>query len=395
MKSTLQKTAMICIATAQSAANILPIMTRKPDHVVIVQSAKMICQAKRLKHWLENFGGYSSEQIKTYEGLPDSDVNSLSEYALNLRGDLENNLPDYRLILNATGGNKLMTLAFVDVFRDVSIEIIYTDTENDTLEVIEPKKRQPESVPSIFTIESYLASQGYIARKADSEDEDWCANARRRKSLTKWLADHIDRMIKNDGSGLLPQINRLIHREVLDINGGLKSPKDYQELSYVSRRDHELLKRLSEESILSWTAGDEKKIQFTSQSQPGTWGGAGWKSMFGTSPGTRELSAWQQGWISWLNNNGRMMFAMSWTWLLCIITDYCWWNAKRARFRKNNGTLRLSTNWIAWPAMREVCSVNVCWSVRYLWIMKGKMVRKSKSAPELEATILMYCNIRN
>nr|MDT0252513.1 DUF1887 family CARF protein [Endozoicomonas sp.] len=81
---------------------------------------------------------------------------------------------------------------------------------------------------------------------------------------TKWLADNIDRVVKSDGSGFLPQINGLIHRDVLDANGGLKSSRDYQELSYVSRRDHELLKRLSEEGILSWTAGDEKKIQFTS-----------------------------------------------------------------------------------------------------------------------------------
>ncbi|WP_257266088.1 Card1-like endonuclease domain-containing protein [Endozoicomonas sp. ONNA2] len=257
-------TLMVCIASAQSAANLLPVVVRRPDRVVIIQSDKMARQANELKCWLNSYANYQPEQLEIHDGLPDSGINRLAEYALNLRGALEESWPEYRLILNATGGNKLMALAFVDVFRDDNIEIIYTDTDHDILEVIEPKDQPAEPISAVFNIPSYLASQGYLARKTDSDDEQWCANALRRKALTKWLVEHIDRLIKNDGSGFLPQINGIIHSDVLDQNQQLRSPKDYQQLNYVSLRDHQVLRRLTDEGIIAWTADDAHKIQFPS-----------------------------------------------------------------------------------------------------------------------------------
>lgn len=254
-------TLMVCIASAQSAANILPVAARRPDRVVIVQSEKMLRKAEELKDWLTTHGNYQPEQLDIRDGLPDSGINRLAEYALDLRGELEESWPGYRLVFNATGGNKLMALAFVDVFRDDNIEIIYTDTDHDVLEVIEPKRQPAEHIPAVFNIPSYLASQGYLARKTDSDDEQWCANALRRKQLTKWLVEHIDTLIKNDGSGFLPQINGIIHDEVLDRNQQLRSPKDYQQLRYVKR---DVLRRLHDEGILAWTADDAEKIQFPS-----------------------------------------------------------------------------------------------------------------------------------
>ena len=257
-------TLMVCIASAQSAANILPIAARRPDRVVIVQSQKMVRKAEELKEWLTTHGNYQPEQLAIRDGLPDSGINRLAEYALDLRGELEESWPEHRLIFNATGGNKLMALAFVDVFRDDNIEIIYTDTEHDVLEVLEPKDKPAEQIPAVFNIPSYLASQGYLARKTASDDENWCANALRRKPLTKWLVENIDSLIKNDGSGFLPQVNGIIHNEVLDRNQQLRSPQDYQELNYVSYRDHQVLRRLNDDGILAWTADDDKKIQFPS-----------------------------------------------------------------------------------------------------------------------------------
>ena len=257
-------TLMVCIASAQSAANILPVVARRPERVIIVQSEKMVRQAEELKHWLTTHADFQPEQLGIRDGLPDSGINRLAEYALDLRGELEEFRPEYRLIFNATGGNKLMALAFVDVFRDDNIEIIYTDTDHDVLEVLEPKDQPAEHIPAVFNIPSYLASQGYLARKTDSDDENWCANALRRKPLTKWLVENIDSLIKNDGSGLLPQINGIIHNVVLDRNQQLRSPKDYQELNYVSYRDHQVLHRLTDEGILVWTADDDQKIQFPS-----------------------------------------------------------------------------------------------------------------------------------
>ncbi|MGI2029374.1 Card1-like endonuclease domain-containing protein [Endozoicomonas acroporae] len=257
-------TLMVCIASAQSAANILPVVARRPERVVIIQSEKMARQANELKYWLNRYADYQPEQLEIHDGLPDSGISQLAEYALDLRGALEESWPEYRLILNATGGNKLMALAFVDVFRDDNIEIIYTDTDHDILEVIEPKDQPAEPIPAVFNIPSYLASQGYLARKTDSDDEQWCANALRRKALTKWLVEHIDSLIKNDGSGFLPQINGIIHRDVLDQNQQLRSPKDYQQLRYVISRDHQVLRRLTDEGIIAWTADDAQKIQFPS-----------------------------------------------------------------------------------------------------------------------------------
>lgn len=254
-------TLMVCIASAQSAANILPIAARRPDRVVIVQSQKMARKAEELKEWLTTHGNYQPEQLAIRDGLPDSGIKQLAEYALDLRGDLEESWPEHRLIFNATGGNKLMALAFVDVFRDDNIEIIYTDTEHDVLELLEPKDQPAQRIPAVFNIPSYLASQGYLARKTASDDENWCANALQRKPLTKWLVENIDSLIESDGSGFLPAINKIIHEEVLDRNQQLRSPKDYQQLRYVKRS---VLRPLADKGILAWTADDAEKIQFPS-----------------------------------------------------------------------------------------------------------------------------------
>ena len=46
------QTLMVCIASAQSAANILPVVAHRPGRVVIVQSDRMARQANELKDWL-------------------------------------------------------------------------------------------------------------------------------------------------------------------------------------------------------------------------------------------------------------------------------------------------------------------------------------------------------
>ncbi|MCW7552283.1 DUF1887 family CARF protein [Endozoicomonas gorgoniicola] len=256
-------TVMVCIATQQNAANILPVMTVRPDVVVVAVSGEMKARGDALKQWLQKHGDYRPEHIVLKQDLPSHGVNRITDYALNLLIDLKDQWSDYRLILNATGGNKLMTLAFVDVFRQEGVEqILYADTDHDVLEVVEPAKTPSIPISSTFTIAGYLDAQDRIARQPDSDKEPWCDKANERKALTKWLVEHIQDLMQEQGGGILPQLNKAA-ANALDKNGGLKPNEHLQTLNYVGYHGKRILKKLKEEGIFEWSEERPETLYFS------------------------------------------------------------------------------------------------------------------------------------
>jgi hypothetical protein len=122
------------------------------------------------------------------KGLPSSGMAALRDYATEVAIGLEDG--DGPVVLNATGGNKLMALAFVEVFRDLldSVEVIYTDTEHGRIESLTDRDCPTRGMRDVLDIPTYLGAYGMTFRTAQSDDEGWRANVGERKPLTKWLA---------------------------------------------------------------------------------------------------------------------------------------------------------------------------------------------------------------
>jgi len=122
----------ICLVSAQLLPNLIPLLTEPPEAVQLVVTEPMKKQAERFKKILRQ---QAIQIIEPDQNCPDSGLNEILEQALELAAQLEERYPGQRFILNATGGNKLMALGFVRVFRDyLSAEIIYVDTQNTQIE---------------------------------------------------------------------------------------------------------------------------------------------------------------------------------------------------------------------------------------------------------------------
>ncbi|WP_448216493.1 Card1-like endonuclease domain-containing protein [Endozoicomonas sp. 2B-B] len=256
------KTLMVCIASKQNAANILPVMTMKPDIVVLAVSEEMKSASESLEQWFQTHGYFHREQVICRPGLPSQGIESISEYALELLINIEEQWPEHKVILNTTGGNKLMTLGIVDAFRQGGVNnIIYADTQHSVLEVIEPAKTAPVSIPSVFNIESYLAGNDRIARKAKSDDQAWCDLAMERKPLTKWLGNNIDKLLTEKKRGILRQINIAASR-ALEGGEAIKPYENQQELGHVNKDAKTVLKKLKEHGVLQWSEDHETTIYF-------------------------------------------------------------------------------------------------------------------------------------
>lgn len=126
----------VAIVSDQTLPNLIPILMERPKKAFLVASQQMLQKevAERLKRVTEE-EGVPAEIIP---GMPDSGFPQFLEFARTVAGRLLEQ--EHPVVFNATGGNKLMMLAFVDVFREVipanRLRIIYTDTATGKLETV-------------------------------------------------------------------------------------------------------------------------------------------------------------------------------------------------------------------------------------------------------------------
>lgn len=183
-------TVHLLIVTGQTQANLIPVLQLKPDIIALAISDAMRAKAGDFIKLLKTIAGYSDKTLIRYDHVADAGLKTIEEKAMDIAVDLQERYPGCALTYHATGGTKLMTLGFCEVFRADGNQILYTDTEHGHIEIVYPKQQSAIAIASVLTINSYLQSLGKQYR--NSADDDWQQQARQRKSLTKWLAEHIE-----------------------------------------------------------------------------------------------------------------------------------------------------------------------------------------------------------
>lgn len=203
----------VCVVSERLLASLIPALAERPALAVLAASAEMqrLGLDQRLERLLEERG----VAVEVYDGLPDTGLAAIAEFARALRDEVRERHPDHALVLNITGGNKLMTLAFFDAFRGAAERIVYTDTEHRSLETLRPGADGAERVPlpGVLDVPTYLAAQGFLYEGARSDASDWQRLARERAALTQALAGRA-----HDLGALLRELNYLA-REALDEHG--------------------------------------------------------------------------------------------------------------------------------------------------------------------------------
>jgi hypothetical protein len=142
----------VCLVSYQPIPNLIPLKTEglRPEKVINLVSPDMQVQAARLKKIANDWGITVEEKpIEPY------DLDSARETCLDLLAHHE----DDDLTLNVTGGTKIMALAAFEVFREFKKEIIYVDTQNETIQILSPNAATV-TFRNVIRVRPYLAAYG-------------------------------------------------------------------------------------------------------------------------------------------------------------------------------------------------------------------------------------------
>lgn len=255
----------ICLVSEQILANLIPALMERPDKVVLVVSSSMA--ARKLDQRLKSLLRAESIIVEVHGQAPDTGMAAIHEFALELAGQLESSHQDADIVLNATGGTKLMALGFVEVFRGIARRIIYTDTAHGQIESL-PDTRggiaAPQPMSDVLDVPRYLAAQGLSCRCSASDDAERLARIVERKAATKHLARHAAELDQFIGA-----LNRLADL-AFNKSDRLQSPR--QAFDYAPHPRSPWAKALAElvkAGLLGWNEGeteivfiDEERTQY-------------------------------------------------------------------------------------------------------------------------------------
>lgn len=176
------KQVQICIVSAEPMANILPIKALKPDRVMLVVSDRMREAGELLNNFLQQRG------IKTVTeaDAPDHDLAAIREFAMQRIQDMTSSgIQVENITLNATGGNKLMAMGFVEAAREFGkIPIVYCATAHDRLEYIAPSDKGALPLERLTSFKDLVECRGLGIKQVDSRDMDWKRKAVARQAAT-------------------------------------------------------------------------------------------------------------------------------------------------------------------------------------------------------------------
>lgn len=182
----------LCIVTGQPLANLIPILQYRPEQIALVVSDQMKDNSARFVRILE-FLGWKENCIHEFHGLPSDSFEAMQQYAMDIYEQLERRYPEARIIYNATGGNKLMALAFSQWFtNDRRNQVIYADTSNRHIEYISTGSKETiVPMQNVLDLKVYLRAHGKTLRsRQDQDNPQWQERALQRKKATRFLAEN-------------------------------------------------------------------------------------------------------------------------------------------------------------------------------------------------------------
>ncbi len=244
----------ICTVSDQILPNLIPALMDRPDQVVLLASERMREQAHHLRRVLKDY--HIDAEIE--DGAPDSGLEGIYEFALQLREKIQARHPGASITVNTTGGTKLMSLGLVEFFRGIAQRMIYTDTAHRVIESLPGSGGAPAAVQpmeDVLDVKQYLKAQQFQPTRIRSDQTQWLANVNTRKSMCKKLgarAAEIDHFI-----GIL---NKAAAQAMDDRGENLVQPE--QTLPMVPHGEwEELLIEMDTRDLLAWKRGT-KSVTF-------------------------------------------------------------------------------------------------------------------------------------
>ena len=200
----------ICLLSDQLLPNLIPILMERPDRVYLVATREMAERSRdtRMRRLLRR------ENIDTRirRSAPSTGIDEIRRFAEKLVQQIIKEEAGKMLALNATGGTKLLSMGFVDVFRKhlegYPLRVIYTDTHHQVIETLVPRGLAVTPMEGVLKAKSYLAAQGMELVSAISDAPAWksAVSDSDRSELTRYLAEEC-----KDLGSFLGMLNGLVH----------------------------------------------------------------------------------------------------------------------------------------------------------------------------------------
>ena len=251
----------IGLVSQNLAPNVIPALMMRPERFLMLVSEEMKDNANHLKRILENNGIAVTHYPKT---LPNHDYAELLDFALGVLTETEAQASS--LVMNVTGGNKLMSLAFVEAFRATEqADIIYVDTANQAIEFLGQPPKKPQPLSSVVSIDTCLALHQRKLRQVVSSEQAWLDTAQSRKALVKKMAHPDNHYVQVAGiinyaaSGARPEPQRG--------NKAAKAFSPVQPVDYIKPRLAQWADTLSQASLME---ADRQRNQLIFHSEEAT-----------------------------------------------------------------------------------------------------------------------------
>lgn len=252
----------VCILSDQLLPNLITVLQIRPVQIYALASQAM--QERGVATRFARLLGDAGIPCLTLTDLPER-LEPLRTYAETLVRALASQHWGQRLVLNATGGSKPMSLALVDAFRSrlPKADILYTDTSAGELVSLRDGRSRP--LTSVLDIPWALEANGARYLDSASMRPDWEAGVRCRESLTRWLASHVTCLTDTPQGkrGFLSILNRLIN-DALDDRGETLHEPNQQFFSAPRGLWLETLEHAQTCELLKLDPSDDRAIQFAS-----------------------------------------------------------------------------------------------------------------------------------
>lgn len=198
----------LCILSGQSLPNLLPLCLYRPSRIVLAVSADMQPNVAPFIETLLRIGLIERPQdVIILPQMPDSDYSQMLAWSRQQLGLVRQCLPDHQIVLNATGGTKLMSQALAVACQELSSHVLYCDTGHDRIEWLSPQPRL-ESLPNgLLDSAAILKANGIERDTALSDNAEWREQIIARGELTRWLAAEVAGSL----GSFIPALNHALH----------------------------------------------------------------------------------------------------------------------------------------------------------------------------------------
>jgi hypothetical protein len=247
----------VVLVSDQVLPNLIPVLMERPQRVFLVITAEMA--RRRVDQRLRRELRQADAELTECSDCPDADFTRIQAFAQQVAEQVIN--ADADIVLNATGGNKLMSIAFVEAFRGIASRILYTDTAHRRIEYLpaaqDAQAPAPMPMTDVLDVPGYLRAQGFQLRGAVSDDPDWQQRAAARKAACKFLGKHIgDAHLQQFVGALNALADKALERMPDRREERLAAP--VQSFSRPPRgRWAEAMGALTQADVLDWTPGSE------------------------------------------------------------------------------------------------------------------------------------------